>query len=326
MKSPIFIVGAHKSGTSLLRSMFDGHPDLFVVPIEEHLFKHLGFPVDYPYQHQTKRSYSENEIKQNFANWVEKCNSSDEKYADSSAIGIFDLEKFRELLYAKQGLDFDELSRLYFEALHFSIHGNKLSHRVLTKSVENAEFASEIKKLYPSAKFIHIIRNPYATLVAHRKSKSKLTYPLLHKPLKTLYSSFYYLSKNKWLFGDDYLVIRYEDFLVSPKKSMEEICQKLTIPLHDTLCNPTFLGKPWHGNSTSDKKFNSIDNSPIDSWKDDIYNYEIYLVNMLFSSILKEYNYQQLDVSGSIYKPMKGEGLLKFFFNRLYKYYLPNKK
>ncbi len=38
MKSPIFVSGLSKSGTSMVKTLFDGHPDLFVVPPNEMLF------------------------------------------------------------------------------------------------------------------------------------------------------------------------------------------------------------------------------------------------------------------------------------------------
>ena len=37
-KNYVFILGQHKSGSSLLRSLLDGHPDLFVIPVETHYF------------------------------------------------------------------------------------------------------------------------------------------------------------------------------------------------------------------------------------------------------------------------------------------------
>jgi len=39
LKAPIFLLGSHKSETSLLRALLDGHKDLFVFPTETHLFK-----------------------------------------------------------------------------------------------------------------------------------------------------------------------------------------------------------------------------------------------------------------------------------------------
>jgi protein-tyrosine sulfotransferase len=326
VNAPIFILGAHKSGTSLLRSLFDGHPDLFVVPIEDHVFKHLGFPVNYPYQFQAKKNYTEEEIKQNLISWVEHCNKSSDRYADSIAKDIFDLEKFIELINSKHNLSAVELSNLYFESLQFSVHGNNKPLRVVTKSVENAEFASEIKKMYPSARFVHIVRNPYASFVALRKSKSKLRYPWVYKPVKALHNSYYYLQKNKWLFEDDYLIIRYEDLLNNPEEIMQNLCQSLGLNFIKDLTHPTFMGQIWQGNSTSNKSFTTIDSSNAELWKKDVEQYEIYLINQIFTHVLKEFNYSKIEVRSSIYKPMKGERMITYFFNRLYKYYLLSNK
>ena len=50
---PVFIIGSHKSGTSLLRSLLDGHPELYVIPFETHFMASLGRWVQYSYRRQT---------------------------------------------------------------------------------------------------------------------------------------------------------------------------------------------------------------------------------------------------------------------------------
>ena len=47
MTDPIFLLGSHKSGTSLLRSLLDGHPDLDVLPREAHFFPTHGYASGY---------------------------------------------------------------------------------------------------------------------------------------------------------------------------------------------------------------------------------------------------------------------------------------
>lgn len=44
---PIFILGCTKSRTSMMRNLFDGHPDLFIVPAESHFFQNIGFWINY---------------------------------------------------------------------------------------------------------------------------------------------------------------------------------------------------------------------------------------------------------------------------------------
>lgn len=58
VESPIFILGCHKSRTSLLRALFDGHDDLFVVPFETHFFQRTGHVIDYAFRKSAARRLS----------------------------------------------------------------------------------------------------------------------------------------------------------------------------------------------------------------------------------------------------------------------------
>ena len=49
---PVFILGSHKSGTSLLRSLLDSHPKLYIIPFETHFIASLGRWVQYSYRRQ----------------------------------------------------------------------------------------------------------------------------------------------------------------------------------------------------------------------------------------------------------------------------------
>jgi hypothetical protein len=57
---PIFIAGTHKSGTSLIRSLFDGHSNIYSIPMETHYFQLNKFWVDNEYRKQNpiKLNYS----------------------------------------------------------------------------------------------------------------------------------------------------------------------------------------------------------------------------------------------------------------------------
>ena len=324
MDNPVFILGAHKSGTSLLRSLLDGHSSLFVVPVEEHLFKHFGYSINYPYQYQVQKRYTDEEIKENFFNWIKTCNNSSDEYGDSVAKGLLDVDQFREALFSNETGEKRQLATCYFESIYFALTGEKLVNKnVVTKSVENAELALETKQLYPNAKFIHIVRNPYASFVALRKYKTKNgRYPMVYKLLKALQNNYYYLEKNQRLI-DDYHVVSYEDLLLKPEQTMRNIADYIGIEYDNHLVTPTFLGELWQGNSTSDKKFNGIDTAPIKNWENEIFPYEVFLINNMFPHVLEEFNYERIDKKSKGYQLMKGENILRYFFNRLYKYYLP---
>ncbi len=44
---PIFIFGCAKSGTKLMRNLFDWYAELFVVTFESHFFQNTGRGIDY---------------------------------------------------------------------------------------------------------------------------------------------------------------------------------------------------------------------------------------------------------------------------------------
>ena len=87
MNEPIFILGCTKSGTTLLRNLFDGHPQLFVVPSESHFFQNARFWVSYYFRRTKPENLSYNEIKQNFINWISYLNETYQDVTDAFTKG-----------------------------------------------------------------------------------------------------------------------------------------------------------------------------------------------------------------------------------------------
>ena len=323
---PIFILGAHKSGTSLLRNIFDGHSLLFSVPIESHFFQFMNDWIDNEYRQQRPNpDLGSSDLLQNFYNYIHKKNTSINPYGESTAKDLFDENIF------KKNFNLDcfnqansKIFAKYIEAIYVSINQEKLPNklRIVEKSVEHAEFAIELSQMYPKAKFIHILRNPYSNLVSLRKFKSKnFGYPIIRRLLKTLYNNYYYLLKNKKVI-EDYYIIRYEDLVSNPSKYLTEICGFLDIPFEEILLTPTYQGEDWDGNSVEDKKFSRISDERLENWKQKIHPMEIEYINHLFDFILDSFEYKHFSASGSFWKPAEGENIQRYFANRLYKFYL----
>jgi hypothetical protein len=297
MKNPIFILGAHKSGTSLLRSLFDGHPALFSIPLETHIFQLAHYWVDYRFRSATPPILKNEHIKEQYLNWVKHYNNKAFPLADANIVGQLDLSDFEEIMYHNTA-SFKDLVKQYFQGIYYAIYDKELplNIRIVEKSVEHAEFAFELRALFPDAIFIHIIRNPYANLVSLRRklsSRKKLFYPFLGKALLSLNNSYYYLEKNSRLLND-YLVIRYEDLLQKPEDIMLKIANFVKIEFNKFLLQPTILGKPWHGNSSRGIEFSGISSKNMNAWRKEIKSLEVMYVNRLFSHILKKYNYKKI--------------------------------
>lgn len=295
-KKPVFIVGSHKSGSSLLRSLLDGHPNLFSIPIETHYFQRTGHWVDYRLRYAWPQKMTQEEKISSLIELVRMRSSHKDPYADSNVTGKIDVECFithimnREVSQTPSGL-----FNAYVEALYYSIHKTEISSstRFLEKSVENAEFAPTIRKMFPDCRFIHIVRNPYASIVAIRKSKTKKTYPYLRDYIFSIQNSLVSFFRNV-SFLDHYMTVRYEDLLTETPKIMRNVSSFLEIPFVENLLKPTLIGESWRGNSSTGQQFKKISVKPLTSWQSQIYPFEIELVNSILGPVIEELGYEKM--------------------------------
>ena len=324
-QKPTFLLGAHKSGTSLLRSLFDGHSQLYTIPIEAHYFQNRKYWVDNEYRLERPARLDKAQTIDNFCAYIHRSNTAEDPYSDSVTKGLFDEERFRSYFSSIQpDLGDKACIEKYFEAIHFSITGTTLPDRirVVEKSVENAEFAQELSLLFPQARFIHIVRNPYANFVSLRKYKSvNWGAPIIRRIVRTLYNSYYYLYRNQRTI-EPYYVLRYEDLVTEPEKHIRSMCRFLQIPFEKALLSPTHQGNVWHGNSVRGLVFNSISASNLEKWKPEIHPMEVEYIDHLFYFLLRDYGYEPFQKKGSFWSRLAGETPKRYVANRLFKYYL----
>ena len=322
MKNSVFILGAHKSGSSLLRSLLDGHPDLFAIPFEMHFFQFANYWVDYRLRRVKPKNTTLNEIKDAYIRNVTIYNSFSDPLGDANMLGRIDLQMFLETI-DRDVETFSELIDLYIDATYSSLTNLKIQpwQRIVEKSVENAEFALDINLMFTGSKFIHILRNPYSNIVSIRHHISKKGFPSLMPIVSSLNNSFYYLYKNKRLI-DEYLVIRYEDLLINTKDTMRLVAEFLQIDYLDSLLKPTSLDNVWKGNSSRGIDFLNVSASNLNLWKNEITNFEIYIVNQFFSFILDDFDYSEIHMGHSHLWPEKTEGPISYILNRALKYFL----
>jgi len=317
----IFVTGMHKSGTTLIQRILDGHSKILSLPFETHFFFLTGKAIDYSNYRLLEEERSIEDIKKEMRNLVlkgstEKCRFENRPH-DFLNIEIFD-ESMKTDVNSINNL-FNQYLKSILLASGFSFTSKK---RIVEKSVEHDEFAIEFKKMFPKAKFIRIIRNPYASVVGFRKQLQKKKFPLLSHPIASLKNSVYWLNRNKELLGDDYLILKYEDLVIQPEESINHICNFLNIDFEEILLRPTFNSEPWLGNSSTGKPMESISNENVDRWKSEITRIEKHIISRYFTPFLKEYGYEvnNLVKRRSRFIPNKKEKPIVYILNRLLEY------
>jgi protein-tyrosine sulfotransferase len=326
-QSPIIILGCTKSGTSLMRNLFDGHPEVFSVPTESHFFQLTGSWVYYYFSRTKPQKLTFEEMKEKLTEWINFCNYKVNHIGDGFTSGKWDMAAFKKTLSSPVH-SLKELSDLYIESMFNALHNKGYPGlRFVEKSVENTEFALEWLQLYPDAKFIHIVRNPYSNLVAIRKFLDKPRFPFLNRALFSMYSSYYFLYKNQLHIDQSkYKVVLYEELINNPRATMNDIAAFTSIGYNDILLQPTLLNNNWSGNSTTKKSFSEISNSQLDKWKNDITRYEVKIVNELFSHVLNDYNFEIMNPKDCKPSFLPKEGFINYFMNKVSYYYLPKKR
>ncbi len=322
-KAPIFILGSHKSGTSLLRSLLDGHPELYVIPFETHFMASLGRWIKYSYRKQAPLKHEN--YADNLLRIIEDYSKSKDRQTDVVLSDIIDLDAAKKYLEkTKKNLETpEEALELFSDMLPeiIAAMGYSKGKRLVEKSVEHAEVAMELYKCFPDAKFIHIVKNPYSNFVALRKFKSKdQGYPLINRVFDSLEIGYYFLDKNERSIPD-YKVIRYEDLAENPSIIVKDIADFLCIKFNKEMLQPSLIGKPWSGNSAYGE-FKSISSKFLNNWKDEIHPFEANLITDYFPHVLEKYGYEKLSKMNGSWRSAKGESLARYIYNRFFRYYL----
>lgn len=321
MDRPIFILGCTKSGTTLMRNLFDGHPDLFVVPFESHFFQNTGRWVEYSYRRTGPRRMSVEEKKEGLISWIDFCNKRDNPIADGFSVNRLDVDAAAKFIRQTTVSDERELSDLYSKAIYLAVYGKEMPAHLnfVEKSVENAELSTVWRRLYPEARFVHILRNPYSNLVAMRKygaHNRKGSYPRLQNALQAMQNSYYWLYRNLEEIPN-YHVVRYEDLISDVEKVMRQLSNDIDLEYADVLSTPTNFGEQWKGNSTSGKTYSGISNKNVTAWKKDITSLEVKLVNAYFPHVLSDFGFDKEAEKGSWLAPGPKEGPGIWAYNRL---------
>ncbi|MGZ5470843.1 MAG: sulfotransferase family protein [Nitrososphaeraceae archaeon] len=316
----VFILGAHKSGTTLLRNLFDGHPETITVPFESHFLEHLGLPSQNSLRKQIFTPFDLDNFRSSVKKLFDDYNNNPSKYVDYYSNKKLDYNAFSEKFFI--GNNIQETFFNYLKAVLYSLNIEYVDGKVIVeKSVENFEHAVSLSKLFPDAKFIHVIRNPYANFVSLRKFQQNRFLPSFPEIVNTLRLNYHYCLYNSKIINN-YYVIKYEDLVLNSCDEIAQLIKFVGIQDNESLFKPTTVGESWGGNSAYDHESDKIDNISIDRWKKSILGIEKYYVNQFLGSYLDHFGYKRINSNFTDFiLPGRDERFKTYIRNRAYKLY-----
>lgn len=293
LDNPIFICGHPKSGTTLLVSLLDSHPQLLVYPNETFFFRgfvpetskrDLGEKVTLAQRYllhffdrglislenQEPTTSSKHDY---FADYAQTCQAMRQEIDNNGIRHDGDLLSAAIIAYGK-------------------IHGKISPETIywLEKTPYNEHFSKTIFNWWPEARCIHIVRDP---------RDNYLTYQRKHKGLLAedfaigWNSSIEAGIENRKIYGNDrYLILRYEDLTNEPEISLQVLIDFLGISDDEILRIPTDNGIPWEGNSQFGDKFQGISNKPVGRWKRELDERNVEIIESICADLMESMGYE----------------------------------
>jgi protein-tyrosine sulfotransferase len=256
----IFIAGAHKSGTTLVRALLDGHPDLAVIPFETHLAEGLGLGLTYPLRSRnspTSPRHPEAHLRAVLRDYL----VSDDPFSDGRLDWLSEAQLDRR---ARQGglgdapdpVTADWVESYLARALQLSTGEEPDGRELVEKSVENLELVGWLLGLDQSTRVVQIARDPLDNIAAvrrahdNRSTRRRATYPPLRRIVDSVWESSVRVDNNAVMYRGSVHTMRYERLLDDPATAMRRLAEFLDIEFRPTMLEPTVRGEPWPGNSS----------------------------------------------------------------------------
>lgn len=290
-----FICGHPKSGTSLVMTLLDSHPQLVVYPEEAGYFRRF-VPRVRGLDNQAYLSRAEELILHIFGWDAADPPASQEGFPDRDYTDIdFDRVQ-REFRYLIGRVGDVQRNVLPAAVLAYGTVAGLLGPdtvRWVEKTPYNEQFADRIFDLWPAAKCVHIVRDPRDNFASYRKKHqdwSERTFA--HSWQQSLTHGW---QNNRRYGVDRYLMIRYEDLIADPQTVLASLTEFLGIEVNSTLGRPTRAGKPWGGNSMFGEEFAGISDSPVGRYQRVLEPASIRRLEAILHPWMREFDYALAD-------------------------------
>jgi hypothetical protein len=255
LQRPVFICGSERSGTTLIRNLLDGHPQLLVLPCEG-TFIHFEEPKMNKLPPEKRSSFLCQEWLWRLVTsmhvppyWLlGRSTASFSAYVEFARafIAWWDILK-KELEHKTCFWPFLVVQMSY------ATSQNKLSELDALQWVEktpyNELYFQRLISEFPQAKMIQTIRNP-VDVINSRKPFAHISSISLETSVRLLQKSFKIAYHQTSIGNPNYLLLTYDSIVKETTAIMKKTALFLGIYYQDILLHPTVANKPAEANSS----------------------------------------------------------------------------
>ncbi len=249
---PVFICGHHRSGTTLLQNLLDGHPQLLSLPSEGTYFSSFAYVA--------RHEPSDSDLNRFAAEWIARC--VDPNFAPHFRLGASGATRAPSVEFARALFGWNAALRSRVSPVFAPLLALVAAYRStaapmsdphgwVEKTPRNERYTAQLR-YFGAGRFIQLVRDPRAVLasLAEIYRTAGLGSFDAAASAKAIGQSMRLADKNARRLGRRYLVVRYEDLVQHPAQQMERVRQFLGIAADAALLTPTAGGSPVAGNSS----------------------------------------------------------------------------
>lgn len=291
----IFLTGVFRSGTTLIGKALDAHPKIAIA--SDPYFQFFKAFRNEIFHNLKYKEFDDNSpVSDNFFSNSLKANQKIRESNLNIPIKDQDLEKIKEnialyceynspkivpLLKEAKGETYKELFNSLLNIAK-KVYGKPNTKYFGIKNVFAEQFISPIINTYSDCKVINIIRDPRA-IVASQNIDIEPHYPKIDEEDGRRYPLLFLIRQWRKSIAyaleniekkENFLTIKYEDFILNPGKEMKKICSFLELEFDTiTIDLEKFRGRKgekWQSNSAYRelyKKEREISKRPLERWK-----------------------------------------------------------
>ncbi|PTR01230.1 sulfotransferase family protein [Mucilaginibacter yixingensis] len=247
--SPLFICGVHRSGTTLIRDLLDGHPDLTVLPAEGTFFTnqvhHLErLPTD------EWGGYLTREWLRRLANPINQAPYWLLGRTTRTASLYVDFARYADAWHQVCSRRLGHISQwphLAIVLAYAAVTGAAEAKYWVDKTPTQELYLSAIRNEMANARFIHVLRAPVDVFISRKQMEPGLNLGRCLREMAATYKIARHEGRKE---PGSYLVIRYENICEDVESITGQIARFLNINFSPILLIPTVAGKPARANSS----------------------------------------------------------------------------
>ena len=260
LERPVFLCGHHRTGTTLLQALLDGHPELVVLPSEGTYLS--------SFRYVAHTNPGPRELDAFAAEWVSRL--VDPSHAPHFKLGRSTANTQPYVSIVRRMLAWQAqlpqsmpglarfsalLALLALVAAYRDVALPGSAPRMWAEKTPLNERNVQKLAVFGHARFIHVVRNPgdsFASLLRALHMAGG-TGPARAVHAAAIGNSLRLAATNAARWPDRYLVVKYEDLTDSTAREMERVRAFLGIGEHPTLTQPTAVGIAVQANSSFDR-------------------------------------------------------------------------